>query len=244
MVRGRPRRRVGAPRPRDARLRYVPDASLYGCQQSRFARLLVERESRRPDPVARALRARLLSGLRGRVIEIGCGDGRAFEHYPPEVNAVLAVEPDAVARAVAERRAADVGVPIEVVAGLAEKLPAEDQAFDAAVAVWVLCSVPDPMAALREIARVLTPEGELRFYEHVRSPNIAFRGLQSAIDSVYWTRALGGCRTTRNTERAIRAAGFQVEWLEHGFHSSSLLTITSAPYILGVATNGRSKTPG
>jgi len=62
-----------------------------------------------------------------------------------------------------------------------------------------------------------------------------FRGLQRAIHSVYWIRALGGCRTTRDTEGTIRTAGFHFLSLEHGFHSSSLLTITSAPYILGIA---------
>ncbi|HXY17134.1 MAG TPA: class I SAM-dependent methyltransferase [Gaiellaceae bacterium] len=213
----------------------MSEASLYGPQQSRFARLLERRELRRPDPVARELRRQLLGGLRGRVIEIGCGDGRAFEHYPSEVEAVLAVEPDPTARAAAEQRAAEAAVPIDVVGGTAEWLPAEDGAFDAAVAVWVLCSVPDPAAALREIARVLVRDGELRFYEHVRSPHLTFRALQRTIDSLYWTRALGGCRTTRDTEGAIRAGGFHFLSLERGFHSSSLLTVTSAPYILGVA---------
>jgi len=217
----------------------VPDRSLYGARQSRLARLLEQRELRRPDPFARELRRRLLSGMRGRVIEIGCGDGRAFEHYPPEVEAVLAVEPDPVARAAAEQRAAEAPVPIEVVDGAADRLPAPDSTFDAAVVVWVLCSVPDPSAALCEIGRVLVPQGELRFYEHVRSPNPAFRALQRTIDRLYWTRALGGCRTTRDTEGAIRAGGFHFVSLEHGFHSSSLLTVTSAPFILGVATRSR-----
>jgi ubiquinone/menaquinone biosynthesis C-methylase UbiE len=213
----------------------MSDVSLYGPKQSRFAQLLERRELRRPDPVARELRRRLLGGLRGRVIEIGCGDGRAFEHYPPQVEAVVAVEPDPVARAVAEQRAREATVPIEVVDGTAERLPVPDRGFDAAVIVWVLCSVPDPTAALREISRVLVPAGELRFYEHVQSPNAPFRMLQRAIDALYWTRALGGCQTTRDTESAIRAEGFRFVSLDHGFHSSSLLTITSAPYILGIA---------
>ena len=224
---------------RAAILGAMADVSLYGPQQSRFARLLERRELRRPDPVARELRRRLLSGLRGHVIEIGCGDGRAFELYPSEVDAVLAVEPDPSARAIAEQRAADAAVPIDVVGGTAEKLPAQDQTFDAAVAVWVLCSVRDPAAAMREINRVLVPGGQFHFYEHVRAPHMTFRGLQRAIDSVYWTRALGGCRTTRDTEGVIRTAGFDFQSLEHGFHSSSLLTITSAPYILGTARHQR-----
>ena len=208
---------------------------LYGPRQSRFARYLERRERRRPDPVARDLRRRLLTGLRGRVLEVGAGDGRSFEHYPPTVERLLAVEPDATARGAAVERARDAAFPIEVVDGVADALPAEDQSFDAAVLMGVLCSVPDPGAALAELRRVLVPGGELRFWEHVRSPSPAFRAVQSAGDRLFWTRSLGGCRTTRDTAGAIAAAGFELERMERGFHSSSVLTITSAPYILGPA---------
>ena len=208
---------------------------LYGPQQSRFARYLERREQRRPDQEARELRRRVLAELRGNVIEVGSGDGRSFEHYPPGVERLLAVEPDGTARAAAAERARRATVPIDVVEGTAEQLPVEDGAFDAAVLMGVLCSVPDPAAALGELRRVLRRGGELRFWEHVRSGNAAFRGLQRATDSAFWTRALGGCETTRDTAAAIVAAGFEIVTLERGFHSSSLLTITSAPYILGTA---------
>jgi SAM-dependent methyltransferase len=211
------------------------DAPLYGPQQSRFARYLERREQRRPDPVARELRRRLLAGLQGRVLEVGSGDGRSFEFYPPTVTAVLAVEPDPTARAVAAERARAAAVPIAIVDGVAEALPAEDGAYEAAVVMGVLCSVPDPRAALRELRRVLAPGGELRFWEHVRSGNAVFRGVQRTVDRLFWTRALGGCETTRDTESAIRTAGFEIGRFERGFHSSSLLTITSAPYVLGIA---------
>ena len=210
---------------------------LYGSDQSRFARYLERREERDPDPVARELRRRLLAGLRGRVIEVGCGDGRAFEHYPPAVTRVLGVEPDANARTTALERAAEARLPIEVVEGVASPLPAEDASFDAAVLVWVLCSVPDPAAALQELRRVLVPGGELRFYEHVRSENAAFRALQRAGDALFWTRALGGCETTRDSVRAIEEAGFEIASLDRGFQCSTVLTITAAPYTLGVARN-------
>ena len=208
---------------------------LYGPQQSRFARYLERREQRRPDQVHRELRRKLLAGLRGVVVEVGSGDGRSFEHYPPGVERVLAVEPDATARIAAEERARAAAVPIEVVDGVAEAIPAADGTIDAGVMMGVLCSVPDPPAALAELRRVLVPEGEFRFWEHVRSGNSVFRLVQRSVDALFWTKALGGCRTTRDTEATIRAAGFRVESLERGFHSSSALTITSAPYVLGVA---------
>jgi SAM-dependent methyltransferase len=211
--------------------------SLYGPAQSRFARHLERREQRRPDPVARELRRRLLQGLDGRVIEVGAGDGRSFELYPPTVARLLAVELDPTARAAAQERARPAAFPIDVVEGDAARLPAESGFFDAAVVMGLLCSVRDPAAALRKLRRVLRPGGELRFWEHVGSPNPFFRGLQRAGDRLFWTRALGGCRMTRDTEAAIAAAGFEPVELERGFHSSSVLTITSAPYILGVARN-------
>jgi SAM-dependent methyltransferase len=213
-------------------------APLYGPQQSRFARYLERREQRKPDLEARELRRRVLTGLRGRVIEVGSGDGRSFEYYPADVEHVLAVEPDPTARAAAVERARATGVQIDVVDGDAAALPAAGGAFDAAVVMGVLCSVPDPAAALRELRRVLVPGGELRFWEHVRSSNPAFRALQRACDALFWTRALGGCETTRDTVAAIRKAGFRFVTLNRGFHSSSLLTITTAPYVLGVAVRG------
>ncbi len=213
----------------------MSESTLYGPQQSRFARYLERREQRRPDPIAREIRARVLSELSGEVIEVGSGDGRSFEHYPPEVRRLLAVEPDPTARASAAPRAEAAPFPIELVGGDAASLPAEDGSFDAAVVMGLLCSVPDPAAALRELRRVLRPRAELRFWEHVRSRNAAFRGVQRAVDRLFWTRALGGCETTRDTEAAIRAAGFELDWLDPGFHASSVLTITCAPYVIGAA---------
>jgi ubiquinone/menaquinone biosynthesis C-methylase UbiE len=209
--------------------------SLYGEQQSRFASYLERREQRRPDPVAAELRRRALAGLSGNVIEIGSGDGRSFEHYPADVRKLLAVEPDSNARASASLRARGAPFPIELVAGDAAALPAGDETFDAAIVMGLLCSVPDPAAALRELRRVLKPGGEFRFWEHVRSGNAVFRGVQRTVDRVFWTRSLGGCETTRDTLAAIVAAGFEVERLDRGFHCSSLLAVTTAPYVLGAA---------
>ena len=169
------------------------------------------------------------------MIEVGCGDGRNFELYPSEVELVVAVEPDPTARNEASRRAAECATRIEVREGPAENLPIADASFDAAVSCWLLCSVPDRAAVLRELRRTLSIGGELRFYEHVRSRHRLFRTLQRVVDALYWSRLLGGCRTMLDNEKAIREADFEIVALERGFHSSSLLTLPSAPYILGSA---------
>jgi SAM-dependent methyltransferase len=169
------------------------------------------------------------------VLEVGCGDGRSFEHYPTSVTQLVAVEPDSSARAAAADRARATSVPIDVVDGTAETLPAEQRSFDAVVSMGVLCTVSDPAAALAEIRRVLAPTGRLYFWEHVRSRRAPLRLLQGTLDAVFWTRALGGCRTTRDTAATIATSGFELVSLDHGFHASSPLTITAAPYIIGSA---------
>ena len=207
-------------------------------RKSLFDRYLAWREERHPNPELRAHRKRLLAGARGDVIEIGCGEGVNFEHYPPTVTNVLAVEPDPDARALATRAGRAAPVPITVVGGIAEQLPAADASFDVAICCWVLCSVEDPQAALAEVRRVLRPNGELRFFEHVASERRAFALLQRTVDATYWTRMLAGCRTARDTEATIRSAGFRIDAIEHFRHISCWLTLPAAPHILGIARPG------
>ena len=127
-----------------------------------------------------------------------------------------------------------------MVEGTAEALPAENGSFAAVISMGVLCTVSDPAATPAEVRRVLEQSGELRFWEHVRSNRLALRMLQRSLDAVFWTRALGGCRTTRDTARAIATSGFELVSLDRGFHTSSPLTITAAPYIIGVARRAES----
>lgn len=154
-------------------------------------------------------RRRLLKGAEGRVIEVGAGNGRNFAHYPAAVTEVVAVEPEDTLRRLAMKQAGSAPVPVTVLPGHAEALPADDGSFDVAVVSLVLCSVPSQPRALAEIARVLRPGGQLRFYEHVRSPNPAF-GLLADVVTPVWRRLAGGCRPNRDTLGAIRRAGFEV----------------------------------
>jgi ubiquinone/menaquinone biosynthesis C-methylase UbiE len=180
-------------------------------------------------------RTRLLAGLRGQVVEVGAGNGLNFGHYPPEVEGVLAVEPEPYLRAAALRNAARAPVPVEVVDGVAEELPVGDATQDAAVASLMLCSVADQSAALREMHRVVRPGGQLRFFEHVRADTAGLQRLQAVLDATLWPILFGGCHTGRDTAAAIEAAGFTLERLDRlRFPEAGIPTPTSA-HIIGIA---------
>ncbi|WP_158853916.1 class I SAM-dependent methyltransferase [Saccharothrix deserti] len=159
-------------------------------------------------------RQALLTDLAGEVIEVGPGDGLNFAHYPPTVTHVLAVEPEPRLRQHAHTSAERATVPVEVVDGLAERLPAGDGTADAVVVSLVLCSVRDQEAALREIHRVLKPGGQLRFLEHVRADTPGLARVQRVLDATLWPRLAGGCHTGRDTVAAIERSGFAIERLD------------------------------
>lgn len=124
----------------------------------------------------------------------------------------MAVEPEAYLRCRAMHSASRAAVPVTVIDGTADALPAEDASFDVAVASLVLCSVGDQSAALTELYRVLRAGGELRFYEHVISQRPRAAGLEERLDEWnVWPRIFGGCHVARDTATAIEAAGFVIE---------------------------------
>ncbi|MEV4382316.1 class I SAM-dependent methyltransferase [Streptosporangium sp. NPDC049644] len=159
-------------------------------------------------------REALLAGLSGKVIEVGAGNGLTFAHYPPAVAGVLAVEPEPRLRRLARVNAGKALIPVDVVDGLADRLPGEDASFDAAVMSLVLCSVPDQASALREVYRVLKPGGQLRFLEHVLADSSGMIRIQRLLDATIWPSLFGGCHTGRDTAAAIERAGFTLERLE------------------------------
>jgi ubiquinone/menaquinone biosynthesis C-methylase UbiE len=180
-------------------------------------------------------RRRLLEGLRGTVVEIGAGHGLNFPLYPQEVNQVIAIEPEPTLRSQADTATEKASVPIRVLAGVADELPLEDASADAVVASLVLCSVPDQQRAFAEIRRVLRPDGELRFYEHVIPNCQPKRLLLQVIDrSGLWPTIAGGCHPARDTTEAIMQAGFDIEEIERfGFSAQRFEPLI--PHILGTA---------
>ncbi|NRQ38249.1 methyltransferase domain-containing protein [Nonomuraea sp. NN258] len=204
-------------------------------QHPRFARAYqrLSAESERQGMAAH--RRDLLAGLRGRVIEVGAGNGLNFAHYPDTVEEVVAVEPEHLLRAMAEEAAASARVPVRVVPGHAGALPVADGTFDAAVLSLVLCSVPDQVAALLEVRRALAAGGEMRFLEHVRSGNPLKAIVQDLLTPLWW-RMGGGCRLNRDTAAAIMASGLVIEEERRFPYRPMPVSLTTA-HIMGRARN-------
>ena len=160
------------------------------------------------------LRRRLLEGVHGVVLEVGCGTGANFEHYDwGQIESLEATEPDPFMLRRARAKAGGLDEPARAKVTLteapAEALPFADERFDVVVSCLVLCTVADPKHAIEEMRRVLKPGGELRLLEHVAAEG-NWRRVQGAIQPVYgWFAA--GCRLDRRTEQAVRDAGFRLE---------------------------------
>jgi SAM-dependent methyltransferase len=185
------------------------------------------------------MRAALLAGASGRVVEIGAGTGVNLDLYGDGIEDLTLVEPDphmaarlrarlggadgeadpsaAVAGAHAGTAAPIVRehIPRRLVDAPAEALPFAEDTFDTAVATLVLCTVPDPRAAVAELARVLKPGGRLLFIEHVRAADPARARWQDRLEKP-WRFLADGCYCNRDTEANLRASAFTVEEVEHG----------------------------
>jgi ubiquinone/menaquinone biosynthesis C-methylase UbiE len=164
-----------------------------------------------------AMRGDLLAGARGRVIEIGAGTGVNLDLYKDGVEDLTLVEPDPHMGAQLRKRLADRHgnpLPAQLVAAPAEALPFPDDTFDTAVATLVLCTIPDPVAAIDELARVLKPGGRLLFIEHVRAEDASSARWQDRLEKP-WRFLADGCHCNRDTEANLRASSFKVEEIDH-----------------------------
>jgi ubiquinone/menaquinone biosynthesis C-methylase UbiE len=158
----------------------------------------------------RETRKQLLGTARGCTVEIGSGTGLNLAHFPDDLDELVLVEPDAAMRARLEKRLRRSGRPGRLVDAPAEQLPFADGSVDTVVSTFVLCTVDAPDRALREIARVLRPNGRLLFIEHVRSNSPGLARWQDRLARP-WQRFARGCRCNRATAELMATSGLAVE---------------------------------
>jgi ubiquinone/menaquinone biosynthesis C-methylase UbiE len=167
------------------------------------------------DGGLREIRRQVLSKASGRTIELGAGTGVNLDLYPDAVTELVLVEPDPHMASRLRPKLAASSREAELVEAGAERLPFDDGSFDTAVFTLVLCTVPDPGAALREVARVLRPGAQMLFVEHVRANDPGLARWQDRLEKPW--RFLGdGCHCNRDTVATIESSPLTVESVERG----------------------------
>jgi ubiquinone/menaquinone biosynthesis C-methylase UbiE len=181
------------------------------------------------------MRGELLAGAGGRVLELGAGTGVNLDLYSDGVEDLVLVEPDFHMAKRLRARLANSARAATVVEAPGERLPFEDSHFDTAVATLVLCTVPDPGAALAELARVLKPGGRLLFIEHVRAEDPGLARWQDRLEKPW--RFLGdGCHCNRDTIATIAASPLTLDRVERGRLPKALPFLR--PLVRGSAIHG------
>ncbi|HEX4437237.1 MAG TPA: class I SAM-dependent methyltransferase [Solirubrobacteraceae bacterium] len=158
----------------------------------------------------RGRRGELLADARGLTVEIGSGTGLNLPHYPRQLEGLVLAEPEAAMRARLERDATRIRPDVSVIDASAESLPFADGTVDTVVSTLVLCTVDAPELALGEIARVLAPDGQLLFVEHVRATSRSRSFLQGLL-AAPWRKFANGCRCDQDTVTMMAACGFQLD---------------------------------
>jgi ubiquinone/menaquinone biosynthesis C-methylase UbiE len=161
----------------------------------------------------RPVRQRVCEGLHGRVLEVGFGTGLNTWYYPADVTKIVAIEPSAVCMRIAAPRIERAAAPVENGGLTGERLDLPDDAFDAVLSTWTMCSIPNLPAALGELRRVLKPGGKLHFVEHGHTPDEKVARWQARIEPI-WRPIAGGCHLTRPIDGLIADAGFTIDKLD------------------------------
>jgi len=160
---------------------------------------------------ARRWRGPLLSTVKGRVLEVGIGTGKNLPYYPQGIE-LTGIDISPLMLDKARRRAETLNRRVALQVQDVEAMSFVSESFDYVVSTFVFCSVPNPVAGLREVKRVLKRSGTALFLEHVRSENPLLGFLMDLLNPL--VRGIIGPNINRRTVENIRSAGLEIRCLE------------------------------
>lgn len=159
----------------------------------------------------RRQREKIVHRAYGDVLEIGFGGGLNLPYYDRDkVRKVFGLEPSEGMRASARPRIEASSIDVEMIDLPGEEIPLDDNSVDSVLITYTLCTIPDAVAALRGVRRVLKPKGHLFFCEHGRAPDQSVYRWQQRLNPG-WRRIAGGCNMDRDIPELLQEGGFTIE---------------------------------
>jgi SAM-dependent methyltransferase len=165
----------------------------------------------------RQQRAKVVPLAQGEILEVGIGTGLNLPYYDKsKIAKIVGLDPALEMHPLAQKRVRKAGLAVDLVGLSAERIPFDDGRFDSVLLTYTLCSVPDPLAALKEMRRVLKAGGRLIFCEHGLAPDASVRKWQDRLTPL-WSRLGGGCNLNRDIPALLGEAGFRSDDLQTAY---------------------------
>ena len=159
----------------------------------------------------RRQREKIVPRAYGDVLEIGFGGGLNLPYYDADkVRKIFGLEPSAGMRRSAAANIAASPLDVELIGLPGEEIPLDDNSVDSILVTYTLCTIPDALAALEGMRRVLKPRGHLFFCEHGKAPDDDVRKWQNRLNGA-WSRLSGGCNMNRDIPALLNDGGFVIE---------------------------------
>ncbi len=160
---------------------------------------------------ARKQREKIVPRAYGDVLEIGFGSGLNLPHYDRnKVRRVFGLEPSDGMRRSAARNIESSDLDVELIDLPGEEIPLDNNSVDSVLVTYTLCTIPDAIAALQGMRRVLKPGGHLFFCEHGKAPDASVYRWQQRCNGI-WSRFSGGCNMNRDIPELLQQGGFTIE---------------------------------
>jgi len=159
-------------------------------------------------------REKVVPLAKGNILEVGIGSGLNLPFYNiSKVKKIWGLDPSEELNEMARKISSTSSMEVEFLLAGAEQIPLPDNSIDTVLITYTICTIPEIDFAMKEMKRVLRPDGEMIFCEHGKAPDENIVKWQNKINP-YWNVIGGGCNINRDIPRLIESAGFLIKSLE------------------------------